>query len=261
MNTDTLEQVLKHVTSVSDLARLCTADKGISRICRRMPLNVFLEMNRHYLEDYYSKVQDCLDFPKYGHMKKLLRLYPIGNVTGNKYIKRLQRLYIPNYDENLIFHKKHAFRLLFLPLNIGTYIPHTLALAKDEFLDIFTYRFKKEYVLKMYYDIVTFHVKSLYNSNFRAYQYLIKDLLSQQIYLDIPLLKSFQQFDKSLRIKVFVFFLDSISKKYGRENALEDLTPNSLHFFQTFSADIEYFRKLYYAFNVSELRQSLLNNG
>lgn len=262
MNNDTLEEIVSHVSSVPELLNMCKVNKTVSRVCKRMPVEIFVDLmlNKSYRRDYFKRLHKSAYNTDFTKIRQLLNLYPIANVTGNKYITKLQKLYIQEAPRCL-----YTCLLLFMPAHLIFYPYVVIERSKAGFLRTFAQTFSSSKISKMYDNIVSFVMKDLYVFRYQMYRKSIRELTDPSYEpssrVDISLLKEFETFDANLRKIIFIYFLDRLAANHGRQSAVLYMTPNAVQFSQTFFDDTEYFIRMYNAFNLGAMRDSLMNNS
>ena len=195
---DIQTEIVKKVDNIIDLHNFCAANKEIKGYCDLHKKEIFkiLLKKDNFKNDFFNRFDKLIKIDNkskkenlpWFEVKKLLRLYPVGEISDNQLLNNLQKDFInvfynltPNdillYQSNL----RNIFLLLFFPSEhtINVLIQANELLKMDHFLREFIYY---KYANKLIY-IYIYHLEKIKKIDKKMYyelQYdLIKDIFSE----------------------------------------------------------------------------------
>lgn len=223
---DIYTEILKHIESVKDLHEICLMNKDIKRYCdtHKKVIFSYLLKNRNFKNNFYNifdlfikfdntTLKEDLDKMNWYKIKKLLRFYPVGEMSKNSLINNLQIdflkvFYNLSHDEILNNQDilKDIFMILFYPSNYIDIFDDILILYRiDKFISEFVDEKYKNKIILIY----IYHLNNIKREDKELF-YEILDNLLESIISEI-MDESNVQFMEILNILIKEF---SLSKSY-----------------------------------------------
>jgi hypothetical protein len=182
---DIYTEILKHIESVKDLHKICIVNPNVKKYCDRHKKSIFsyLLKNSNFRDNFYNLFdlfikndnttpKEELDKMNWYKIKKLLRFYPVGEMSENSLINNLQVdflnvFYNITHDEILNNQEilRDIFIILFYPSGADVFSDDALILYRiDKFIGKFV---DEKYKHKIIY-IYIYHlnnIKSTFNED------------------------------------------------------------------------------------------------
>jgi hypothetical protein len=224
---DIYTEILKHIESVKDLHEICIINPNVKKYCYTHKKGIFsyLLKNINFKNNFYNTFdsfikkdtvtpKEELDKMNWYKIKKLLRFYPVGEMSENSLINNLQVdflnvFYNITHDEILNNQDvlKDVFIILFYPSIYTDVWGDALILYKiDKFISKYVNEKYKNKIILMY----IYHLNNIKREDKELF-YEILDILLESIISEIMDEYNVQFMTENLNILIKEF---SLSKSY-----------------------------------------------